>query len=141
MRLTVKEKLKIYTRYIGQKVVLRDVNEMIEEQIGVLIGVNRSGIQVQVGRISRWVPLYEEFEVYQIQLLLKPLKTLTEDIKNTANSLPIQNFITQYYVELGFDMPVFISPNHPANCKYVAELGLANYESKLNQKEKFLVSA
>jgi hypothetical protein len=55
---------------------------------------------------------------------------LTEKIKQTANNLPVQNFITQYYIQLGFDMPMFFSPDHPDNCKYVAELGLATYEEE-----------
>ncbi|WP_423149783.1 hypothetical protein, partial [Rubrolithibacter danxiaensis] len=80
-------------------------------------------------------------EFYEIKLLLKPLSRLTEAIKQTANSLPIQNFITQYYIQLGFDMPVFIAPNHPANCKYVAELGLASYTIEDELLKEELISA
>lgn len=72
-------------------------------------------------------PLYDNFELYDIKLVLKPLRMLTENIKDTANKLPVQNFITQYYVQLGFDMPMFFSPGHPDNCRYIEELGLATY--------------
>jgi hypothetical protein len=82
---------------------------------------------VNINNQNRWIPLYENFELYEIILVLKPLKLLTEEIKKTANNLPVQNFITQYYIQLGFDMPMFFSPGHPANCKYVEELGLASY--------------
>jgi len=126
-KLTASERLKIYTRYIGQKVLLINAEEMIQEQMGILSGIKDSGIQVTINNYNRWIPLYDDFELYHIKLLLKPLSKLSETIKQKANSLPIQNFITQYYVQLGFDMPVFIEPGHPANCKYVEELGLATY--------------
>jgi hypothetical protein len=135
--LTASERLKIYTRYIGQKVLLISTESVIDEQIGVLTGVKNSGIQVTVGETNRWIPLYDDFELYKIKLLLKPLSKLTDSIKQTANNLPIQNFITQYYIQQGFDMPVFIAPDHPANCKYVAELDMAIYSS---EKELFTFS-
>ena len=128
--LTASERLKIYTRYIGQKVLLISTESIVDEQIGVLTGVKNTGIQVTVGNTNRWIPIYDDFELYEIKLLLKPLSKLTERIKQTANSLPIQNFITQYYIQQGFDMPVFIAPDHPANCKYVAELDMAVYNSE-----------
>jgi hypothetical protein len=129
-KLTASERLKIYTRYIGQKVLLINAEEMVEERVGILSGVKDSGIQVSFNDCSRWIPLYDDFELYQIKLLLRPLSKLSDNIKQTANNLPIQNFITQYYVQLGFDMPVFIAPDHPANCKYVEELGLAIYSTE-----------
>ena len=126
-KLTASERLKIYTRYIGQKVLLINTEEIVNEQVGILSGVKGSGIQVTINNCNRWLPLYDDFELYHIKLLLKPLSKLSDNIKQQANSLPIQNFITQYYIQLGFDMPVFIEPGHPANCKYVEELGLAIY--------------
>jgi hypothetical protein len=126
-QLSVSERLKIYTRYIGQKVVLSGHNVFSDTQIGELSGVNSSSIQVAIKGQSRWIPLYDDFDIYEIKLLLKPLRLLTDSIKETANSLPVQNFITQYYIQLGFDMPMFFAPGHPLNCKYVEELGLATY--------------
>jgi hypothetical protein len=127
-QLSIQERLKVYTRYIGQTIVLRNKNGDFAEQIGKLTGVSCSSIQITVRGQSRWIPLYEDFDIYDITLLLKPLRLLTDQIKETANSLPVQNFITQYYIQLGFDMPMFFAPGHPANCKYVAELGLAVYD-------------
>jgi hypothetical protein len=57
--------------------------------------------------------------------------------------LPVQAFITPYYQSLGFDMPVFISPGHPCNCKYVHELELADYRSAeeiMLQNERVLIA-
>ena len=134
-KLTVPEKLKIYTRYIGQKVLLIGSENINEEQIGILTGIKDSGVQVRINNLNRWIPLYDDFELYEIKLLLQPLSRLNDRIKQKANNLPIQNFITQYYIQLGFDMPVFIAPDHPANCKYVQELGLAIYSSKVELVE------
>lgn len=129
-KLKVSERLKIYTRYIGQKVLLISSESTDEKKLGVLTGIKDTGVQVRVDDINRWIPLYDDFELYEIKLLLKPLSKLSDSIKQKANNLPIQNFITQYYIQLGFDMPVFLAPDHPANCKYVKELGLAIYSSK-----------
>lgn len=125
--LSISERLKVYTRYIGQKVVLISRNGYSEKQVGVLTGVKEYSIQLNIDNQSRWIPLYDDFELYDIKLVLKPLRMLTENIKQTANSLPVQNFITQYYIQLGFDMPMFFSPDHQGNCKYAEELGLATY--------------
>ena len=130
MKLSNSEKLKIYTRYIGQMVILKGKDADVLEQVAKLTGVNSKSIQVTIRNQSRWIPLYDDFEIYEIILLLKPLRMLTENIKQAANNLPVQNFITQYYIQLGFDMPMFFSPNHPCNCKYIAELGLAIYEEE-----------
>ncbi|WP_423149768.1 hypothetical protein [Rubrolithibacter danxiaensis] len=140
-KLSVSERLMIYTRYIGQRILLIDQNGIVDEQVGILTGIKDSGINVTIDKQSRWIPLYDHFEFYEIKLLLKPLSRLTEAIKQTANSLPIQNFITQYYIQLGFDMPVFIAPGHPANCKYVAELGLATYSTETELLKEELISA
>lgn len=129
-KLKVSERLKIYTRYIGQQVLLISSENTYEKKLGVLTGIKDTAVQVRVDHINRWIPLYDDFELYEIKLLLKPLSRLSDRIKQKANNLPIQNFITQYYIQLGFDMPVFLAPDHPANCKYVKELGLAIYNSK-----------
>lgn len=130
IKLTISERLKIYTRYIGQMMILKRRDLASGEQIVRLTGVNTTAVQVTAQHNSRWIPLYDDFEIYEIQLLLKPLRLLTDQIKERANSLPVQNFITQYYIQLGFDMPVFIEPGHPANCKYAHELGLAVYSEE-----------
>ncbi len=127
--LSISDRLKVYTRYIGQTVVLISRNGYSEEQVGVLTGVKEFSIQLNIDNHSRWIPLYDDFDLYDIKLVLKPLRMLTERIKETANNLPVQNFITQYYIQLGFDMPMFFSPDHPGNCKYVEELGLATYSN------------
>jgi hypothetical protein len=129
--LNISERLNVYTRYIGQQLVLKSEND---EQLVKLTGVSSSAIQVLYKNQNRWIPLYQDFDIYEIKLLLKPLRLLTDQIKETANSLPVQNFITQYYVQLGFDMPMFFAPNHPGNCMYVAELGLAVYADEYTEQ-------
>jgi len=121
------EQLIIFSRYIGQQVVISGLLNHDEETIGKLIGIKENALLVNIDTINRWVPLSDEIELSQIKLLLKPLKRLTSAIIDTANSLPVQAFITPYYQSLGFDMPVFIAPGHPCNCKYVYELNLADY--------------
>jgi hypothetical protein len=125
--LTTTEQLQIFNKYIGQPVIIRSLTGSYEDRVGILTGVKENGVQVKIAGSSQWVPVYEDFPAWEIKLLLKPLKALTADIVETANRLPIQNFITQYYTSLGFDMPVFLSPDHPLNCSYVRELGLAEY--------------
>jgi len=126
--LNTTEQLIIFSRYIGQQVM---ITSLLNDQItfGALTGVKQNGIQVNIDNITRWIPLTDNFKVCEIKLLLKPLKKLTTVITTTANSLPVQAFITPYYQQLGFDMPVFISPGHVCNCQYVQELGLADYRS------------
>jgi hypothetical protein len=127
-RITTSEQLIIFSRYIGQQVVIRSfLND--EETIGTLNGIRQNSLLVSIDEVNRWIPLNDDFRVCDIQLLLKPLKKLTAAIIDTANSLPVQAFITPYYQQLGFDMPVFIAPGHPHNCKYVHEIGLADYRS------------
>jgi hypothetical protein len=127
-RITTSEQLIIFSRYIGRQVVIRSfLND--EETIGTLNGIRQNALLVSIDDVNRWIPLNDDFRVCDIQLLLKPLKKLTSAIIDTANSLPVQAFITPYYQQLGFDMPVFIAPGHPHNCKYVHELGLADYRT------------
>jgi hypothetical protein len=120
------EQLLIFSKYIGQQVVIKSLLNYTET-IGRLIGVKQNALLVEVDDINRWIPLRDDFKVCEVRLLLKPLKKLTADIINTANSLPVQAFITPYYQQLGFDMPVYIAPGHNCNCKYVQELDLADY--------------
>jgi hypothetical protein len=124
--LNISEQLVIFSRYIGQQVVIINLFNG-DETIGTLIGLRQNAIFVAEDDINRWIPLNDNFRICDIKLLLKPLKKLTSAIIDTANTLPVQAFITPYYQQLGFDMPVFISPGHHANCKYVHELGLADY--------------
>lgn len=122
------DQLIIFSRYIGQQVMINSVlnNEI---SVGSLMGVKQNGILVSIKGVNRWLPLYDDFKVCEIKLLLKPLNKLTPDIIAVANSLPVQAFITPYYQQSGFDMPVFIAPGHPCNCRYVQELDLADYRS------------
>jgi hypothetical protein len=130
--------LMIFSRYIGQRVVMRTLSVDDEETVGTLAGIKQNALLITVDDINRWVPLSDEIKLCEIKLLLKPLKRLTAPIIDTANNLPVQAFITPYYQSLGFDMPVFIAPGHPCNCKYVHELELADYraEEEITRKSK-----
>ena len=128
-RIKAAEQLIIFSRYIGQQVVINGLLNRDEETIGTLIGIKENALLVSIGGINRWVPLSDDIKLSEVKLLLKPLKRLTSAIIETANSLPVQAFITPYYQSLGFDMPVFIAPGHTCNCKYVYELELADYRT------------
>ena len=128
-RITASEQLIIFSRYIGQQVVISGLLNDDEEIVGTLAGIKENALLVNIDNINRWIPLYDGIKLSQVKLLLKPLKKLTAAIIDTANSLPVQAFITPYYQSLGFDMPVYVSPGHSCNCKYVYELDLADYRS------------
>ncbi|WPU97584.1 hypothetical protein SNE26_16280 [Mucilaginibacter sp. cycad4] len=123
------DQLIIFSRYIGQQVVITSLLNTREINIGTLEGVKHSALAVSIDDITRWIPLYDNFKLYEIKLLLKPLKKLTPEVIAAANDLPVKAFITPYYQQLGYDMPVFIKPGHPCNCKYVQELELADYRT------------
>lgn len=127
-RVKAAEQLLIFSRYIGQQVVVKSLLNG-EENLGTLKGMRQDALLISVDEVNRWIPLNDDFKVCEVRLLLKPLKKLTSRIIDTANNLPVQAFITPYYQQLGFDMPVFISPGHSCNCKYVHELGLADYRT------------
>ncbi|SDS39937.1 hypothetical protein SAMN05216490_1084 [Mucilaginibacter mallensis] len=129
MDLKSAEKLLIFSRYIGQQVVIRNLLIDDIETIGTLIGIKENALLINIDNVNRWVPLSDELELCDIKLILKPLKKLTSTIIDTANSLPVQAFITPYYQSLGFDMPVYIAPGHPLNCNYVVEVNLADYRT------------
>jgi hypothetical protein len=128
-RIKAAEQLIIFSRYIGQQLVIGGLLNRDEETVGTLIGIKENALLITISGINRWVPLSDDIKLSEIKLLLKPLKRLTSAIIETANSLPVQAFITPYYQSLGFDMPVFIAPGHPYNCKYVYELELADYRT------------
>jgi hypothetical protein len=128
-RITTAEQLIIFSRYIGQQVVINSLLNDDNEVIGTLKGIRQNALLVDIDEVNRWIPLNDNFSICEVKLLLKPLKKLTTPIINTANSLPVQAFITPYYQQLGFDMPVFIAPGHSCNCKYVQEIGLADYRT------------
>lgn len=128
-RIKAAEQLIIFSRYIGQQVVISDSLNRDEETIGTLTGIKENALLVNIDTINRWIPLSDDIKLSDIKLLLKPLKKLTSAIISTANNLPVQAFITPYYQSLGFDMPVFIAPGHTCNCKYVYELNLADYRT------------
>ena len=130
------EQLLIFSRYIGQQVVIGGLLNHEEETIGILTGIKKNAVQVNIDNINRWIPLYDDIKLSTIKLLLKPLKKLTPQIINTANNLPVQAFITPYYQSLGYDMPVFIAPGHTCNCKYIHELNLADYRSAEEIREQ-----
>src|ERR1700744_5798088 len=121
------EQLIIFSRYIGQQVVIKSLLNGGHETVGLLKGIRQNALLVDIDEVNPWIPLNDNFKVCEVRLLLKPLKKLTTAIINTANSLPVQAFITPYYQQLGFDMPVFIAPDHSCNCKYVQEIDLADY--------------
>ena len=128
-RITTADQLLIFSRYIGQQVVIKSLLNNDNETIGTLKGIRQNALLVDIDEVNRWIPLNDNFKVCEVRLLLKPLKKLTTSIIKTANDLPVQAFITPYYQQLGFDMPVFIAPNHSCNCKYVHELDLADYRT------------
>jgi hypothetical protein len=128
-RVTTAEQLIIFSRYIGQQVVINSLLNDDNEVIGTLKGIRQNALLVDIDEVNRWIPLNDNFSICEVKLLLKPLKKLTPPIINTANSLPVQAFITPYYQQLGFDMPVFIAPGHSCNCMYVQEIGLADYRT------------
>lgn len=128
-KITTAEQLIIFSRYLGQQVVIKSLLNEDNEVIGTLKGIRQNALLVDIDEVNRWIPLNDNFNICEVRLLLKPLKKLTTSVINTANSLPVQAFITPYYQQLGFDMPVFISPGHSCNCKYVYELDLADYRT------------
>lgn len=129
MEIRSAEKLLIFSRYIGQQVVIRSLSIDDNETVGTLTGIKENALLISIDNINRWVPLSDELELCDVKLILKPLKKLTSAIIDTANSLPVQAFITPYYQSLGFDMPVYIAPGNPLNCNYVVELNLADYRT------------
>ena len=128
-RIKTAEQLIIFSRYIGQQVVIKSLLNNDNETIGTLQGIRQNALLIDIDNVNRWIPMNDDFKVCEVRLLLKPLKKLTSSIIKTANDLPVQAFITPYYQQLGFDMPVFIAPGHIGNCKYVHELDLADYRT------------
>ena len=128
-RITTADQLLIFSRYIGQQVVIKSLLNNENETIGTLKGIRQNALLVDIDEVNRWIPLNDNFKVCEVRLLLKPLKRLTPVIIKTANNLPVQAFITPYYQQLGFNMPVFVAPGHSCNCKYVYELDLADYRT------------
>ncbi|MCC8408859.1 hypothetical protein LJ707_07950 [Mucilaginibacter sp. UR6-1] len=126
---SVHERVMVFSRYIGQLVVVNSLLSNDRNVIGSLQGVRNNALLIEIKGVNRWVPLSDDILLNDIKLLLKPLKKLTQKIIDTANSLPVQSFIIPYYQQLGFDMPVFIAPGSNHNCKYVHELGLADYRT------------
>src|ERR1700753_802071 len=123
------EQLIIFSRYIGQQVVIKSLLNNNNETVGTLKGIRQNALLIDIDEVNRWIPLNDNFKVCEVRLLLKPLKKLTTSIIKTANNLPVQAFITPYYQQLGFVIPAFISPGHSCNCKYVYELDLADYRT------------
>jgi hypothetical protein len=135
MKIKTAEQLIIFSRYIGQQVVIKSLLNNDNETIGTLKGIRQNALLIDIDNVNRWIPLNDNFKICEVKLLLKPLKKLTTAIIKTANNLPVQAFITPYYQQLGFDMPVFIAPGHSCNCRYVQELDLADYRTPLEIHE------
>lgn len=135
MEIKTAEQLIIFSRYIGQQVVIKSLLNNDNETIGTLKGIRQNALLIDIDNTNRWIPLNDNFKVCEVKLLLKPLKKLTTAIIKTANNLPVQAFITPYYQQLGFDMPVFIAPGHSCNCRYVYELDLADYRTPVEIHE------
>jgi ribosome maturation factor RimP len=95
-RITASEQLIIFSRYIGQQVVISGLLNDDEEIVGTLAGIKENALLVNIDSINRWIPLYDGIKLSQVKLLLKPLKKLTAAIIDTANSLPVQAFITNH---------------------------------------------
>ncbi len=85
-----------------------------EVSIGILNGVKHNAIAVSTDNIIRWVPLYDNFRLCEIKLLLKPLKKLTTEIVSAANDLPVKAFITPYYQQLAMICLFLLNPGTPA---------------------------
>ncbi|WP_207425397.1 hypothetical protein [Pedobacter sp. SYSU D00535] len=133
IKLTVQERIDIFSRYLNSDIWIRNKFPEMgepEHQFGKLRGVQSRALLIELdsGK-SNWFNFIDECPVYEFRLLLKPLNKLSAEILETAKSLPVPNFISSYYIKLGFDMPVFIAPNHSGNCKYVNQLGLADYRT------------
>jgi len=131
--MTAQETIEIFSTYLNQTVWVRNKYEDADEpghRFGKLSGIQQNAIllQLEEGK-SAWFNLIEEDPCYEFRLLLKPCSRLSPEVVTVANRLPVSNFIVPYYRSLGFDLPVFIRPGHPANCRNVAELGLADYRS------------
>jgi len=83
-RIKAVEQLIIFSRYIGQQVVISDSLNHDEETIGTLIGIKENALLVNIDTVNRWIPLSDDIKLSEIKLLLKPLKRLTSAIINTA---------------------------------------------------------
>ena len=127
MTLKAADTLQVFFKYIGNQVWIHYQNGT--DSFGILSGVKLDAVQININGQARWFPLYDDFKPYTIKLLIKPLSKLTPEIIEKANALPVKNFISQYYDKLGFDMPMFLAPDHPANCKNLHDVGLADYRS------------
>ena len=132
-KLTIKEKIELFAKYLGSEMWIRNIyhEDKTENIFGRLEGIQSGAILVEV-RVGQklWFNLLEECPSYEFKLLLKPLSKLSSSQLSTAKELPVPVFISSYYIKSGFDMPVFIAPGHQSNCKYLQELGLADYRSK-----------
>lgn len=64
--------LIIFSRYIGQQVMIISLLNNSEVNIGVLTGVKHNAIAVNIDDLIRWIPLYDNFRLCEIKLLLKP---------------------------------------------------------------------
>jgi len=135
MKLEAALQLKVFRKYIGEKVWVKSLHPVYwaqSNEVMTLTGIKGDALQLfnPTDRTTAWYTIKDSREPqFEFKLLLKPLKRLTAEIQATAQSLPAPPFIIQYYVDLGFDMPLFFKPGHPCNQQTVFELGLATYDT------------
>ncbi|WP_295652221.1 hypothetical protein [uncultured Mucilaginibacter sp.] len=136
MKLEASLKLKVFQKYIGEKVWVKSLHPIYwaqSNQILTLTGIKGDALQLfnPTDRTTAWYTIKDTREPqFEFKLLLKPLKQLTPEIQAVAQALPAPPFIIQYYVDLGFDMPLFFKPGHPGNQQNAFELGLAVYDTE-----------
>ncbi len=134
IKLSPSEQLTVFTHYLGTTVWVSSSSYRPDEQqhrFGRLKGVNDRGILLEMETGSRlWFTIADRFPAYTFRLLLVPCSRLHPEVVATAQNLGVPGFIVPYYRSLGYDLPVFLAPEHPANVHNVVELGMADYRSK-----------
>jgi hypothetical protein len=136
MELQASFKLKIFQKYIGKKVWLENLLNVPvykKNQVFKLTGVKEDAIQLYnpSDYSTSWYTIKDTRQSqFNFRLLLKPLTQLTPQIQETAKTLPAPPFIVQYYIDLGFDLPIFFKPGHQGNQRNAYELNLATYQTE-----------
>lgn len=124
-------KIKVFKEYLGQQVWIRNLyknGDEPEHRFGTLSGIQQTAILITfLDQKGVWFNLFDLNSSYEFKLLLQPCSRLQPEIIEEAKALPVSSFIIPFYRSRGFDLPVFISPGHPANCKNVIDIELADY--------------
>src|SRR6187399_2432434 len=87
MKLRAADKIIIFSRYIGQQVIINSLVNNEADVIGTIQGIRDNALLIDADGFKRWIPLSDEITLCDIKLLLKPLKKLTAPIIDTANNL------------------------------------------------------